>query len=174
MVDYWSTYSPVVSWSTVRLAIIMACMGNWHHRSSHDPLSAHSRTGYVIMYAGCPILLGSRHQHLIALSTTEAEYIALSTALREVISVMALLNKLNSKGFIIHNFPPTIQKAASKLRRTTKRVRAPNISLSGSITSDLMSPLASSILSTNAVKSKLLISSLNLFLPPNLLLYANK
>jgi hypothetical protein len=55
--------------------------GSWRHRSCNDLLSAHLRTGYVIMYAGCPIIWASKIQPLIALSTTEAEYIALSTAL---------------------------------------------------------------------------------------------
>jgi hypothetical protein len=32
-VDYWGTYSPVVSWSTVRLAIIFALINNWHIKS---------------------------------------------------------------------------------------------------------------------------------------------
>ncbi|MEM7283838.1 MAG: reverse transcriptase domain-containing protein, partial [Pseudomonadota bacterium] len=30
--------------------------GSWQERSSHDCLSAHSRTGFVIMFAGCPIM----------------------------------------------------------------------------------------------------------------------
>eukprot|EP00980_Cylindrotheca_fusiformis_P016832 scaffold5080_cov130-Cylindrotheca_fusiformis.AAC.1 len=29
-VDYWSTYSPVVSWSTVRLMIVFALLNDWH------------------------------------------------------------------------------------------------------------------------------------------------
>ena len=48
-------------------------------------------------------------QQLIALSTTEAEYIALSTALREVISIMNLLKELSSHGFSIHKGTPKIQ-----------------------------------------------------------------
>ena len=45
-------------------------------------------------------------QTLIALSTTEAEYIALSTALREVISLMHLLNELKQRKFpVIHRTP---------------------------------------------------------------------
>jgi hypothetical protein len=34
--------------------------GSWQRRSCHDPLSAHLRTGYVIMYVGCPILWASK------------------------------------------------------------------------------------------------------------------
>ena len=55
-----------------------------------------SRTGYVIMYAGCPIHWISKLQTEIALSTTESEYIALSQALRDVIPMMALLVEINT------------------------------------------------------------------------------
>ena len=82
--------------------------GSWMDRSSNDPLSAHSRTGFVIMYAGCPILWASKLQTLIALSTTEAEYIALSTALREVIAIMNLLNEVKARGFAIHPSVPQV------------------------------------------------------------------
>ena len=32
-VDYWATYSPVVSWSTVRPMIVFAIINNWHMES---------------------------------------------------------------------------------------------------------------------------------------------
>ena len=51
--------------------------GSWTSNSSSDRLSCHSRTGFVITYTGCPILWKSKVLTLIALSTTEAEYIAL-------------------------------------------------------------------------------------------------
>jgi hypothetical protein len=82
--------------------------GSWQHRSSSDPLSAHSRSGYVIMYAGCPIIWSSKMQTLIALSTTEAEYIALSSALRDVIGVMQLMTELQNRGFTLNLTTPTI------------------------------------------------------------------
>ena len=41
-------------------------------------------------------------QKLVALSTTEAEYIALSSALREVIAIINLLEELKRQGFGIH------------------------------------------------------------------------
>jgi hypothetical protein len=82
--------------------------GSWNDRSSHDPLSSHSRTGFVVLYAGCPIIWGSKMQQLIALSTTEAEYIALSTALRDVIHVIHLLEELQSHQFNIHHPTPKI------------------------------------------------------------------
>ena len=75
--------------------------GNWNKNRPNDPAGALSRTGYVIMYAGCPLVWGSKMQSLVALSTTEAEIIALSTALREVIHLQNLLEELRDSGFPI-------------------------------------------------------------------------
>ena len=83
--------------------------GSWTHGSSHDPISTRSRSGFVIMYAGCPILWKSKIQSITALSTTEAEYIALSSALREAIGVIHLMEDLKSHGFPMHNSTPKIR-----------------------------------------------------------------
>ena len=32
-IDYWDTYSPVVSWQTIRLIFTLAIVNNWHVRS---------------------------------------------------------------------------------------------------------------------------------------------
>jgi hypothetical protein len=32
-IDYWNTYSPVVSWNTVRIMIVMALLNEWHMQS---------------------------------------------------------------------------------------------------------------------------------------------
>ena len=32
-IDYWDTYSPVVSWQTIRLVFTLAIVNNWHIRS---------------------------------------------------------------------------------------------------------------------------------------------
>jgi hypothetical protein len=74
--------------------------GNWHKFTAHtDPSTAKSRSGYVILFAGCPIMWSSKLQTQIALSTTEAEYIALSQSLRDTIPLMQLLQEFKSKGF---------------------------------------------------------------------------
>ena len=52
-----------------------------------------SRTGYVITYAGCPLLCCSRLQTGIDLSTTEVEYIALSQVMQRVIPFTALIKE---------------------------------------------------------------------------------
>ena len=60
------------------------------------------------MFAGCPIMWSSKLQPLIALSTTEAEYIALSSALREVIAIKNLMDELQGRGFPIHHPTPKV------------------------------------------------------------------
>jgi hypothetical protein len=73
-------------------------VGNWDRVNAHeDPSTAKSRTGYVIMYGGCPMVWASKLQREVALSTTEAEYNALSESLREVISLMQLLDESKEK-----------------------------------------------------------------------------
>ena len=69
--------------------------GAWDKEDSADPSSVYSRTGYVIMYASCPILWVSKLQTEIALSTTEAEYIALSQAMRDLIPFMPLVENVS-------------------------------------------------------------------------------
>ena len=68
--------------------------GDWNTSWSDEPSSVMSRTGYVILYANCPIIWSSKLQTEIALSTTESEYIALSQSLRDVIPLMGLLTEL--------------------------------------------------------------------------------
>ena len=57
----------------------------WEYGDHDAPTSVLSRTGYVIMYARCPITWVSRMQTEISLSTSESEYTALSTVMREMI-----------------------------------------------------------------------------------------
>ena len=66
--------------------------GNWYLPTSGDNLSTtNSHTVYVILYDGCPIILCSKLQTKIALSTTNAGYIALLQSLLDVIPIMQLL-----------------------------------------------------------------------------------
>jgi hypothetical protein len=59
-----------------------------------DPTSVKSRSGYIIMLGGCPLMWKSQLQSHIALSTLEAEYYALSRALRELIPIRKFLLEL--------------------------------------------------------------------------------
>ena len=68
--------------------------GGMTQGNTTNPRDCLSRTGYVVKYAGCPIVWASKLQTLIALSTTEAEYLALSTAMREVIFLKQLMEEM--------------------------------------------------------------------------------
>eukprot|EP00957_Ditylum_brightwellii_P143015 10897065-Ditylum_brightwellii.AAC.1 len=72
----------------------------------HDVSTAKSRTGYIITYAGCPILGASELQTLVTLSTTEAEYVALSIAAREAILLMNFLQEIQDQGITKANHTP--------------------------------------------------------------------
>jgi hypothetical protein len=66
--------------------------GNWNTtEAEHDDSTARSRTGYVIRYAGCPLIRGSRLQTEISLSSTESEYFSLSQSLRDVVYIIDLI-----------------------------------------------------------------------------------
>ena len=83
--------------------------GNYNKSYVDEPSIAFSRTGYVVYYAGCPTIWGSKLQSIVALSTTEAEYVALSAAAREAITVMNLLTELRDRGVSIPFVKPTIR-----------------------------------------------------------------
>ena len=71
--------------------------GGWFQAEAHDADNVIFRTGFIIMYANCPIFWAIKLKTDIALSTAEANYIALSQSLREVIPLMTLMEE-------IHNF----------------------------------------------------------------------
>ena len=82
--------------------------GNWDPEDTDNPDTARSRSAYVIMYAGCPILWASKLQTLFALSSTESEYYSLSTALRQTIPIMELAKEMKNKGFNIGSTQPRV------------------------------------------------------------------
>ena len=51
-----------------------------------NPISAKSRSGWVVMVGGCPVTWASKMQTETALSTMQAEYVALSNAMRDLLS----------------------------------------------------------------------------------------
>jgi hypothetical protein len=59
--------------------------GLYGSEDDQDPISAKSRTGYVLFLANCPLLWVSKLQTEIATSTMEAEYIALSQSMKDLI-----------------------------------------------------------------------------------------
>ena len=81
--------------------------GAWDKADADNPDNVLSRTGYVISYAGCPLIWCSKLQTEIALSTAEAEYIALSQSMREVLPLMEFLRE-SDQVFDLHLPKPKI------------------------------------------------------------------
>ncbi len=68
---------------TLNMFVDADVVGRWHKEYTELRDSVLSRTGYVIMFCGCPVTWCSKLQTEIELCTTESEYIALSTQLLE-------------------------------------------------------------------------------------------
>ena len=83
--------------------------GNWYEPgatgAAKDPMTAKSRSGWVITYAGCPITWSSKLQTLTALSSTEAKYVALSSVLRDQILIMQLMKEVIKQGIDVKFMP---------------------------------------------------------------------
>ena len=65
---------------------------------------SYQEQGFLICYAGCPVIWSSKLQTEIALSTSKAEYIAMYQALREALPVQRLANEINC---IVPLYTPT-------------------------------------------------------------------
>jgi hypothetical protein len=68
--------------------------GMYGYEKPTDPACAKSRTGFVIVFAGVPVLWQSKLQTETALSTMEAEIIALAACMRELIPIIDLVQSL--------------------------------------------------------------------------------
>ena len=80
---------------------------NWYKPgAAKDPMTAKQRSGWVMMYAGCPITWSSKLQTLTALSTMEAEYVALSSVLRDQIPIMQLMKEIIKQGIDVKSCHP--------------------------------------------------------------------
>ena len=82
--------------------------GNFNKLDHPNRDMARSRTGFAVIYAGCPILWQSKLQSEIALSTTEAEIISLSHALRTVIPLMSITREMKELGFPVLSTTPQV------------------------------------------------------------------
>jgi hypothetical protein len=72
--------------------------GNWNkHIALYDPSIAKSCSGWIVFYAGCPVIWASQLQTQVAMSTTEAEYIDMSQSLQDVLPIMFLVQEICEK-----------------------------------------------------------------------------
>ena len=68
--------------------------GMYGYEKPTDPACAKSCTGFVIVFAGMPVMWQSKLQTETALSTMEAEIIALAACMRELIPIMDMVQEL--------------------------------------------------------------------------------
>ena len=83
--------------------------GGYNKQHATDPKDCLSRMGFVIKYAGCPLIWTSKLQSFIALSTTKSEYIALSSSMREVIFLMQMIDEIQDNRFDMPHHTPEIK-----------------------------------------------------------------
>jgi len=121
-----------------------AFAGNWNKAGAeHDLSTAKSQSGWIIFFAGCPIIWESKLQSQVALSTTEAEYKALSMFLQDVLPIMCLLDEMKDRNFQVMCTTPHVycnifedSSGARELARLQNFVHAPNTSMCVTITSE--------------------------------------
>ena len=65
-----------------------------------DPNTARSRTGFVILFAGVPLIWSACLQQTVVLSSCEAELVALSAATRECIFLLRLIDEAKKQANI--------------------------------------------------------------------------
>jgi hypothetical protein len=68
--------------------------GLYHPDPDLKPTSVKSRTGFIVVLAGCPLVWKSKLQTEISLSTLESEYSALSHTMQTVLAIHSLLLEL--------------------------------------------------------------------------------
>ncbi len=68
--------------------------GMYGHEKPTDPVCAKSRSGFVIVFAGVPVIWQSKLQTQTALSTMEAKVIALFACMKELIPIVDMVQSL--------------------------------------------------------------------------------
>ena len=81
--------------------------GGWSKEDAGDPDNVLSRTGFIIMYVGCPLIWASRMHTEISLYTAESEYTACSIAMRDVFSILQIMEEID-KIFPVINIKPKV------------------------------------------------------------------
>ena len=87
------TFRPSTDWQVDCYCDADFC-GLWGSEDPNDPIVTKSRTGFVILLAGCPLFWKSTLQTETSVSTMMAEYVALSTAMRELLPLKRLVKTI--------------------------------------------------------------------------------
>ena len=114
----------------IKLFVDADFAGLFKKEAESDPDSARSRTGYILLLGGFPLIWKSNLQTKIALSTLEAEYSALSAATRALIPIRELLFEIGRTVALPHSLITTIRSTVFEdnqgayLLATTQRISA--------------------------------------------------
>ena len=83
--------------------------------AAFDPSTSKSRTGYQVLYGGCPMVWASKLQRETCLSTIEAEHGASSESLKDVLFLMQLLEETHHElKWTVSSAPPAVHCKAFK------------------------------------------------------------
>ncbi|EDN08130.1 hypothetical protein HCAG_04640 [Histoplasma mississippiense (nom. inval.)] len=123
------TLQHLATYTRPDIAFAVGYLGRWANSDwAGDVGDRKSTSGMVILLAGGPISWKSSKQGVVALSTTEAEYVACSEALKTVIRIRGLLNELgladgSSPAPTIMNIDNTGAIAVANGEKVTRNVR---------------------------------------------------
>jgi len=80
----------------IQPGIVCGCRFLWivWMRRPKDPVSVRSRTGYIVLLGGWPIIWKSQLQTHTSVSTLESEYVALSSALKVFLPLKWLIKEI--------------------------------------------------------------------------------
>ncbi|KAL0353203.1 UNVERIFIED_CONTAM: Tricyclene synthase 0e23, chloroplastic [Sesamum angustifolium] len=114
-IDYTEIFSPVVKYTTVRIILALTAHFNWELKQmdvktaflhgveltgyvdsnyANDRDSRRSTTSYIFTLCGSCITWKSQLQQIVALSTTEAEYIAATEAFKEALWLEGIVKEI--------------------------------------------------------------------------------
>jgi len=102
MVLHWTQVKRILRYLNGTKSLCLCFNGNisfepiiWQDSSFADGDDMRSRTGFIAMMCGAPVVWGSKLQSTVALSTVEAEYMALSAVVQEVLFLRQLITNLD-------------------------------------------------------------------------------
>ena len=79
-------------------------VGLWGHEVIQEPICDRSRTGFVVIFANCPLLWVSKLQTEIALYTLHSEYVVFSHSVRALLPLKSLIKEvIDNLGIYIDN-----------------------------------------------------------------------
>ena len=98
-IDFTETFSPVVRFETIRILLSLVVSNSWEMQQfdsdfANDTINRKSTSGMVLKLGNNSVIWRSKKQSVVALSTTESEYIAAAEAIKDLIWAKRLLREI--------------------------------------------------------------------------------